>query len=185
MKLWLIRHASVLLPADVCYGVSDVAADPDQTLYVAKAFADYPGKGCAIWSSPLQRTLSLVEAIYALRPDLQSPCVVQHLREMDFGSWEMQAWTQIPKSAIDAWVADFANHRFGGRESTQEVIDRVALVLNEARTAQIPELVWVTHAGVMRAVEFLLRSSCKAQMVSCADWPMSEIKPGSWVCWDL
>ena len=37
MKLWLIRHAPVLLPAGICYGASDVLADVDA---VAQSIVD-------------------------------------------------------------------------------------------------------------------------------------------------
>jgi alpha-ribazole phosphatase len=51
-------------------------------------------------------------------------------------------------------MADFAHHRFGGAESTQQVIDRVAGALHDLRASQAREAVWVTHAGVIRAVQF-------------------------------
>ena len=39
MKLWLVRHAQVLLPPGICYGATDVAADAAATLSAAQALA--------------------------------------------------------------------------------------------------------------------------------------------------
>ena len=39
MKLWLVRHAQVLLPPGICYGATDVAADAAATLRAAQALA--------------------------------------------------------------------------------------------------------------------------------------------------
>ena len=39
MKLWLVRHAQVLLPTGICYGATDVAADAAATLSAAQALA--------------------------------------------------------------------------------------------------------------------------------------------------
>ena len=39
MRLWLVRHARVQLAAGLCYGASEVAADPAHTQQVAAALA--------------------------------------------------------------------------------------------------------------------------------------------------
>ena len=39
MKLWLVRHAKPLVDEGVCYGASDLDADPEATLAAAQELA--------------------------------------------------------------------------------------------------------------------------------------------------
>ncbi len=197
MRLWLLRHAQVALPAGTCYGASDVAADAQATEQAADGFAHRPASGAALWTSTSSRAVLLAQALASRRTDLPAPRPDPRLREMDFGCWEMQPWQGIPREAVDAWTADFARHRFGGRESAQEVIDRVALALEdavaEARRLAAPEMVWVTHAGVIRAVTFLLGGAgdqspgprATRRIRSAADWPADAPAMGQWTSVDL
>jgi broad specificity phosphatase PhoE len=80
----------------------------------------------------------------------------------------------------------------GGAESTQDVVNRVEAALlqaipqlsrNDAETPGPQHMVWVTHAGVIRAVQFLLnRSQEEKGDVILADWPKQAPKPGGY-CW--
>ena len=150
MKFWLVRHAQVLLPPGICYGATDVAADAAATLSTAQALAAELPQGLPLRVSPLQRCEQLAQALQGLRPDLVYKTTEPRLAEMDFGHWEGQAWSSIPQHALDAWVADFAQHRFGGRESVAEVMHRVALAWEASRQVG-QDAAWITHAGVIRA----------------------------------
>jgi alpha-ribazole phosphatase len=183
MRLWLLRHAQVLVPTGVCYGVSDVAADVAATQQAAQAFAALPAPASVLWSSPSGRAWQLACALHQERVDLKGPKCNDQLREMDFGQWEMQPWTSIPSSALDAWTADFGAHRFGGKESAQDVIDRVALALEQASDAGGADCIWVTHAGVIRAVQFLLTG--QRQITAVQDWPRHAPDFGQWIAVDL
>lgn len=184
MKLWLLRHARVLVEPGVCYGASELDADPAATEAAAQEFAAVPGQGCVLWTSPSTRAQLLASAIHRLRPDIGTPRTDTRLQEMDFGDWEMQAWSGIPRADIDRWVADFPDHRFGGKESAQEVIDRVAAALADASDLAVPEMAWVTHAGVIRAVQFLQAAGKRQRIASAGEWPASVIGMGEWVCVD-
>jgi alpha-ribazole phosphatase len=180
MKLWLLRHAQVLAEPGLCYGISDLPADPTATAEAARRFAPCPAAGSALWCSPSQRTVELAQALRQHRPDLPEPVVDERLREMDFGRWEMQPWDRIDRSAIDAWVADFGAHRFGGRESAQEVIDRTVQALQHAQSLALSEIVWVTHAGVMRAAAFVHGAAPGAPITSASQWPRTAPQMGQW-----
>ena len=143
MKLWLVRHAQVLLPPGICYGATDVAADAAATLSTAQALAAELPQGLRLWVSPLQRCEQLAQALQGLRPDLAYKTTDPRLVEMDFGHWEGQTWSSIPQSALDAWVADFASHRFGGRESVADVMNRVALAWDATQQAN-QDAAWIT-----------------------------------------
>ena len=176
MKLWLVRHAQVLLPPGICYGATDVAADAAATLSAAQALAAELPQGLSLRVSPLQRCEQLAQALQGLRPDLICKTDAG-LAEMDFGHWEGQAWSSIPQGALDAWVADFAHHRFGGRESVDEVMQRVALAWDA--TLQIgQDAAWITHAGVIRAASLLHRGLRQVQQAD--QWPKAAPGFGMW-----
>lgn len=184
MKLWLLRHARVRLPSGLCYGISEVSADPGATEDVAQRFAGLPAPGSSVWVSPALRTQQLATALMKQRTDLRGPHVDERLREMDFGQWELQHWSEIPRTAIDAWTADFAHHRFGGNECTQDVIDRAARGLDAVLSQRVSDTVWITHAGVMRAVQYLVSGG--PPVIACAkDWPVHAPAMGEWQCLEL
>ncbi len=185
MKLWLVRHAQVRVDAGLCYGVSDVDCDIEATDRAAKNFAPKPAHGSALWTSPLNRAHQLAHALSSIRPDLQGPRLDDRLQEMDFGQWEMQPWECIPREAIDVWVAEFPHHCFGGQECAQDVIDRVSTALTSASQLDVPEIVWVTHAGVIRAVQFLSTYPKRTAIQSVAEWPTSAPPMGEWVCLEI
>lgn len=188
MKLWLLRHAPVLLDTGLCYGASDVPADSALTLQAAQALAPLLPGGAPVWVSGLARARQLARALHRLRPDLGAPRTDVRLNEMDFGCWELQPWDAIPRAAFDEWMADFAHHRFGGAESTQEVIDRVAATLAELQhgaaagqgSAPAEDAVWVTHAGVIRAAQFIAAGG-GASISDVSQWPRASPEPGGWL----
>ena len=180
MKLWLLRHAAVELEAGLCYGASDVPAQAALTGQAAQTVAAVSPPGLPLCTSALERTRHLGAALRALRPDLGAAVVDARLNEFNFGQWELQPWDAIPRRAFDAWMADFAHHRFGGVESTQALIDRVAQALGDTREQGMPEAVWITHAGVIRAVQYLAQHG-EAPIASVAQWPREAPAPGGYI----
>lgn len=181
MSLWLLRHAQPLVDAGVCYGASDMPADAAATDASAVQLVQVIPPEAQMWCSPRQRCVQLAEALQRLRPDLQ---MVQDggLAEMDFGCWEGVRWDTIPKAAIDAWMAQFWELRFGGQESVSELMARVGAVWEKARAAQGP-VVWVTHAGVIRAATLL--SAGNTVMKHADQWPTQAPAFGGWVRLDF
>jgi alpha-ribazole phosphatase len=180
MKLWLLRHAAVELEPGLCYGASDVPAQAVLTEQAAQAAAAVLPPGLPLRTSALQRARQLGAALRDLRPDLGAPLVDPRLNEFHFGQWELQLWDAIPRLAFDAWMADFAHHRFGGLESTQALIERVDQALGDARALAEPEVVWITHAGVIRAVQYLALHG-QTPIASAAQWPREAPAPGSYI----
>jgi len=182
MKLWVVRHARVLVEVGICYGSSDLVCDDHAVEEAANAFANCPAYGSVLWTSPSTRSTQLARSIKNKRSDLLGPKVDDRLREMNFGKWEMYAWNDIPLTEFDAWTADFPNYRFGGKESTQEVIDRVADALEQIFSTNTSDAVWITHAGVIKAIEFLLPELTPKKITSASEWPTQSPAMGSWVC---
>lgn len=181
MKLWLVRHARPLVDTGVCYGVSNIAADAGHTQARAALLAAALPPGLAVWHSPLQRCAQLARALHVLRPDLRLR-VDERLAEMDFGCWEGVRWDEIARQHYDAWTADFGAHRFGGRESVNDLVQRVRSACADG-VRQRDELVWITHAGVMRSAMLLARGVTDVR--SAQQWPQEELPWGEWVTLDL
>lgn len=182
MKLWLLRHAQVQLPAGLCYGASDVAADPALTEQAARHWTPSLPHAPGIWrTSALTRVRQLFLALQDCREIRQEATVDNRLNEMNFGQWELQAWDAIPRAAFDVWMTDFAHHRFGGEESTQMLLDRVAAALAQDIASGIDEAVWVTHAGVIRAVSYLAGGG-RMPIPGVEAWPREAPAPGGAIC---
>lgn len=190
MKLWLVRHAQPLIDAGICYGRLDMAADADATAECAARLAAQLPAGLRVVSSPLQRCEQLAHALHALRPDLAYKTDGQ-LQEMDFGQWEGCAWQDIPRAELDAWTGDFAHYKAGhDGESVTTFMARVGAAfdglespsqtpaMDQGTTPQESAVLWITHAGVIRAVELLAQG---ARHIERADqWPLEAPKYGQW-----
>ena len=182
MKLWLLRHARVVLPTGLCYGASDVAADESLTAEAAQVIAPLLPAGLPVRVSDLGRAQQLHQALRGHRPDLGAAATDPRIREMDFGTWEQTAWDAVPRAAFDAWMADFAHHRFGGVESVAGLMARVADALDETRAAvgSDGEALWITHAGVIRSVIYLAQHG-RRSIASAKEWPRNAPETGGWI----
>lgn len=187
-QLWLVRHARPQIATGTCYGVLDVPADPAATAECARRLADALPAGLLACHSPLQRCEQLAQALQALRPDLV-PKSDPRLVEMDFGTWEGRAWDAIARADIDTWTARFAEHRPGGGDSVAAMLQRVAAALREARQAATRhqgDVLWISHAGVARCVQWLLGPQGRQGALPRADeWPLAAPEPGHWACYRL
>ena len=176
MALWIVRHARPLIAPGICYGVLDVQADAAATEQAARVLADALPAGAVLRVSPLTRCQQLARALCALRADLPAH-TDPRLREMDFGVWEGVAWNAIPQAAVQAWTDDFSRHRFGGAESSNEMLARVADVWDEDHSGCATA--WITHAGVARAAHLLaggVRTLTRADQ-----WPLEAPGYGEWL----
>jgi len=176
VKLWLVRHAAPLIPPGVCYGRTDVPADPESTQEAARALAAALPDGLQLRCSPLQRCEQLASVLRGLRPDLALECDPR-LAEMDFGEWEGRPWHELGETTLARWTSEFETHRPGGGESVQVFMARVAGAFEETRAAG-REAAWITHAGVIRAVQLL--ASGQQRVREAADWPAGDLPFGSW-----
>lgn len=180
MKLWLQRHARVLCETGLCYGRMDVQADEAATQQAATELAQTLPRGVALWTSPLRRCQVLADALQQLRPDLGIAQADARLAEMHFGAWEGQLWSAIAREDFDAWTANFAAGRAGAEgESTDQFLQRVAAAWDDWR-ASGQDAVWITHAGVMRAVQLI--EAGRRSVPIAADWPAEAIAFGQLWC---
>jgi len=182
MTLWVVRHAQPRVATGICYGALDVPAEPEATQTAARALAQVLPQAAQVQVSVLQRCELLAQYLRGLRPDLTFK-PEPRLVEMHFGMYEGVAWVDIGKEAMDAWTADFWAHRFGGQESVAEFMGRVAEVWDAGLPARAAgqAQVWITHAGVARAVHLLAQG--QRSVLQAAQWPAQAPAFGQWVCW--
>jgi len=181
MKLWLVRHARPQVAPGVCYGRLDVPADPAATAACAAALAAQLPAGIRMACSPLQRCEQLAQALLGLRPDLACETDAR-LQEMDFGRWEGRAWEAIGQAALQAWTDDFAGYRVGGSgESVAGFMARVGAAFDALAGPQ--PVLWVTHAGVIRAAGLLAQGVRRID--AAGQWPLQAPKYGQWQLLDL
>lgn len=176
MKLWLVRHARPLVDAGVCYGSSDMEADAQHTRNCAERLAQALPRDLPVWHSPLRRCTQLIADLHALRLDVRLRRE-DSLAEMDFGCWEGQRWDAIPRSAFAAWEQAFGTHRFGGRESVDDLLRRVAAA-RAAAVRQGRDMAWITHAGVIHAMQLLSQGVTRLEHAD--QWPRQTLDFGQW-----
>ena len=184
MKIWLVRHAKPLVQKGLCYGRLDVGADQSLTeLASDNLMSALPDRSevKVLMTSPRQRTKQLAKLL-AKRLNLNL-LEEERLAEMDFGKWEGYLWADIPKSAIDDWTEDFNDHVFGGGESTGQLLHRAWHLMQNATRIK-KDQIWVTHAGVIKAVQFLMNNG-EPHIKSAADWPRETTNFGHWIAVDI
>lgn len=173
MNLWLARHARALGGEGICYGRTELEADAAANGAAASALAASLPACVQVRSSPLRRCRALAEALAELRPDLagqEDP----RLAELDFGCWEGRSWDAVPPEEFERWTSDFGSYRFGGRESVSELLARVAGALADLPAAG--DVLWITHAGVIRAVRLLAGGAGLPRRA--AEWPAAQVPMG-------
>lgn len=181
-RLWLVRHAAPQIAPGRCYGRLDVPAEPEATRQAARALAPaLPARLAAVHHSTLQRCEQLALVLQGLRPDLTLQPDAR-LVEMDFGRWEGRPWDAIARAEIDAWAAQLPRHAPGGGEALADMLARVAEALAAARrqAATGGDVVWLTHAGVARCVQWLLRHG-GARLPRAGDWTLPAPAYGRWM----
>jgi alpha-ribazole phosphatase len=149
MKLHLIRHTSLAVPAGICYGQSDVdvaASFYTELAQLKRKLADVNFN--AVYASPLQRCSKLAHAL-----DIAPVIHDERLKELHFGDWEMQAWDAIPREIFDVWAQDYANLSPPNGESFSALYDRAIEFIEEVSGhSQGKDVAIVTHGGVIRAI---------------------------------
>ena len=151
MILWTIRHTKPYNPTDVCYGRLDFDVSPsfpEEASGAIDAFIKSGAKPTRLFSSPLLRCLRLAEKVSeATGLAIEKQDAIQ---EINFGSWEGQKLTLVPRNEMYAWQQNLRGFRFPGGESFYDVDRRVEAFLDTL--SDDGEFLWVSHAGVIAAL---------------------------------
>lgn len=151
LKLLLLRHGPVKVPAGLCYGRLDVPhREPSaHWIGVARSFIQgYVGPQGRGQSSPSTRALALAQQ---LAPASQPVPVDPRWQELDFGHFEGRLWSEIPPEESLPWTENAACAPCPGGESFAQLQNRVRQCLGDWQKSQQSQWV-VCHGGPIRAV---------------------------------
>jgi alpha-ribazole phosphatase len=159
MQLYLIRHPPPLVSEGICYGATDLPLRDDPAA-IARIIQTQLLPGLILFTSPLIRCRLLAEALHP------APLCDSRLQELNFGTWEMQAWETLDRTAINAWAANPASFTPPQGESVNELQTRVHDFLAEQYARKITHAALVTHAGVMKVIVGLARGLAPAEWMT-------------------
>lgn len=152
MRLTMIRHTSVDVPAGVCYGFSDVPLNPSFEAEAEIVKANLEGLSFdKVFSSPLSRCTKLAEFCGYPNPTLD-----ERIKELNFGDWEKKSWTQIDKADAAPWFADWLNHPAKNGESYAMMQKRVFGFLDDIKSGNEGSICVFAHGGVIRLTHVYL-----------------------------
>lgn len=168
---WAVwRHPRPLVDVSGrCIGRTDVAVDRRKAKRLAHRVRHWARRHRAprvVVTSPLRRAADVGRWLARWGWEHR---IDARLSELDFGTWDGQAWDAIGAAAVDAWCADFAHHAPGGGEAVARLLQRTAAVLRETPCCV------VAHAGWISAACWLLEHECEP---SAARWP-AAVRYGS------
>lgn len=145
LELYLIRHTKPAVVRGICYGQTDLEPAASFQKEFARLSTHLPDTFDRVYSSPLKRCTRLAQRLS------KSPIWDDRLMEMDFGTWEMKAWHDIPKEQLEPWMGDFVNVAVPGGESFEQLISRSLSALEEIIEQSASQVAVVSHAGVIRS----------------------------------
>ncbi|MBG7618510.1 histidine phosphatase family protein [Herbaspirillum sp. AP02] len=157
MLLYLIRHPQPVLDQRTCYGRSDIAVAPEVQQQCLEQLVTQLPRNVPVFSSPLHRCAGLAQLL-ALRLGQADVVLERDLQEMDFGSWELRHWDDIPWAEVEAWNQDLLHHAPGGGETLPAMAWRIWQALRSMRARATPAAIVVCHAGSIRMLH------------ACAQW---------------
>lgn len=146
MKVTLIRHTSVAVEAGTVYGFTDVDTAPtfpEEAEKVARSIEDATFD--IVYCSPLSRCRKLA-AVCGFPQAISD----NRLKEMNFGSWEMQRWESLQDPIVEKWYNDWINIPAGGGESFRNQYERVTAFMDELKQQAYQHACLFVHSGVIR-----------------------------------
>ncbi len=140
-----MRHTAVDVPAGMCYGQTDVPLRPTFPEEAKKCAEQLQNLHFdAVYSSPLSRCTRLATACgYATAKH------DHRIKELNFGEWEMQYFSQIKDPRLQLWYEDYIHIRTTGGESFIDQYNRVSQFIKELQEKQYENVLAFTHGGVL------------------------------------
>lgn len=156
MELVVIRHTTVNVPKGICYGNTNVPVSGSFTIEAQNILHQLNNIHFdEIWSSPLERCLKLATFLFKDKQVYTDT----RLTELNFGDWEQQNWTDIYNDPYGKrWMDDFINLSCPNGESFSDQINRTSSFYNEIIGNKNLKIALITHCGVIRALNHLLKN---------------------------
>lgn len=160
LQLYLVRHTRVAIPNGTCYGQIEVPLkmpfDDDFQRIAQRLKAFIKNDDFRLMSSPLSRCQELARY---LTGDYTTNAA---LMELSFGDWEGRLWKDIPRAESEPWTDAIFHQAPPNGESypvfSKRIIDFYEQTLKEV---DVPHLVFITHAGVIRCLRRYLEGISK------------------------
>ncbi len=167
--LYVIRHLQVILPSElngqvVCYGHTDLPAQTltdslRKSIFQSLPFSLNESPANVLYvTSPLLRCRQLAGELFEGVPIQQEP----RLKELNFGDWEMQPWSEICRASLDDWARSPQSYVMPKGESFELMIKRVGLwlddLVHQIEQNHYEHVVVITHAGVAKALQFIMKT---------------------------
>lgn len=147
--IYLIRHTTPKVAKGICYGQTDldVTETFEKEANIIKQVV--PNNITTVYTSPLQRCSKLAQFVFPDYTHIHEP----NLMELNCGSWEMQAWDDIPSHEITPWMQDYVNVQIPNGESYVMLYNRIVNVFEKINNKHPNETVAiVAHGGVLRSI---------------------------------
>ena len=145
MEIYLIRHTSVDVPPQTCYGQTDVPLKESFQEEAKKVAQNLEGVTFdKVFTSPLSRCVHLANYCGYAHAERDA-----RIMEMDFGEWEMKHYDEIRDPRLQEWYKDFMKVSVPGGESFKDQFRRVSEFFNELRAQSFNRVGIFAHGGVL------------------------------------
>src|SRR6218665_495398 len=145
MEIYLVRHTAVAVESGICYGQSGGYLRSSYLNDIREVTARLPADFDAFYSSPSARCQQIAGKLSTSQIILD-----KRLMELNFGSWEMKRWSEIPEEELVPWTMDFANHTPPGGESFNSLERRINSFIEDLLQTGNKKVLIVTHSGPVR-----------------------------------
>lgn len=154
MEIYLVRHTTPLIEKGICYGQTDLDItenfDAESKNILDKIQFDSDTK---VYSSPSKRCTKLASLFN------KNFVTDKRILELNFGSWELKKWDDIPKEEMTPWMQDFVNVSVPKGESYTELAKRANQFYYEIKAQNNKQTIIISHAGVIRSILAMLTST--------------------------
>lgn len=150
MEIYLIRHTKPDIDKGICYGQSDILLADSFGEELKSLHTRLKSSLNIIYTSPLQRCHLLAKELSLSHGNI---IINDNLKELNFGKWELQPWSEIKSAELNPWMADYVNTKCPDGESYHQLARRINKVWESILTkAHKTPLGIITHAGPIRAL---------------------------------
>ena len=173
-QLYLLRHGLADVEPGALIGSTDVGLDGkglERLAGLSRQFKDVDAWYC----SPMLRTRQTLDELRRHISIGQEIRYDDRLREIDFGRWEMQSFTDICNTdpgLIDSWT-EYTDFVFPGGEAVAGFCERVGTMLQLFMTHDTEKIGVITHGGVIRTL------ICLALGISVRNYLLFDVQPAS------
>jgi alpha-ribazole phosphatase len=144
-----VRHPRALPGARICHGRTDAPLAEPAEAAADKLLTQLDEPIDRIISSPLRRALDVARLV-AQRTG--APLHADdRLIDQDYGTWEGQPWSSLPRTETIAWEADPVHYSPGGGESASAMLRRLRRAWTRLASSEDTTLV-ITHAAPIQCL---------------------------------